>query len=307
MNEGVTEPIADVEPSCVPPQKKGFAFVAGDVAILKLLHEFRFLRCEDIAVLAGRHQMSVYRRLSKLVEERYITVVRRPLQKHVYGLAKRALPVLVEEGSASAELLDGRFRTGELTDLFFKHEMMLVKLHVMLSLASRKPEAPLELDYWQEGKELWNTVSFVGTRGMTKLPFRPDAFFGLIDRRRPGRQGGNFFLEADRSHEPHPVFGDKLLAYWHYHEQRLHTEQFDIPTFRVLTVTLTQLRADNLCRMTAALPPSVLPERARKFFLYTSLEALGDGAQIFGTVYHSAQDPTMGKPLIPPPAPPPQT
>jgi Replication-relaxation len=287
------------------PQKRGFAFVAGDVAILKLLHEFRFLRCEDIAALSGRHQMSVYRRLFKLAQARYVTVVRRPLQKHVYGLAKRALPILVGQGSASPELLDGRFRTSELTELFFNHEMMLVDLHVMLTLASRRPDVPLELGQWKEGKELWNSVSFMGTHGQTKLPVRPDAFVRVIDRRRPGRLGANFFLEADRSHEPHPVFSQKLLAYWHYHEQGLHTKQFDIGTFRVLTVTVTQLRADNLCRMTGSLPSSVLPERARKYFLYTSLEALGDGAQIFGDVYHSAQDPSVGKPLIPPP--PPQT
>jgi hypothetical protein len=56
---------------------------------------------------------------------------------------------------------------------------------------------------------------------MTKLPFRPDALFTVIDRRRPGRVGGSFFLEADRSSEVHPVFMDKILAYAQYHEQRI--------------------------------------------------------------------------------------
>jgi hypothetical protein len=301
MPEEPVEFTERVEKESASTKKRGFVFVDGDIEILKLIHEFRFLRREDVATLSGRHPMSVHRRLSKLLEERYITVMRRPLQKHVYGLAKRSFPILVERGIASPELLGERLRTSELTDHFFKHEMMLVDLHIMLSLASRRPESPLELEDWQEGRGLWNSVSFMGSRGMVKLPFCPDAFFSLSDRRRPGRQGGHFFLEADRSKETHPVFSDKLLAYWNYHDQRMQKEQFDIETFRVLTVTLTQLRADNLCHMTASLPPSVLPERARKYFLYTSLEALGGGALVFGNVYRSAQDPSSDKPLIAPP------
>lgn len=280
---------------------KGFAFVAGDIAILKFIHEFRFLRCEDVAALTVRHQMSVYRRLSKLLQERYVMVVRRPQEKHVYGLAKRSFSILVEQGIATPEHLAVRLRTAELTDLFFKHEMMLVDLHVMLTLASRQPESPLALEDWQEGRELWNTVSFMGSRGMDKLPFRPDAFFSLIDRRRPGRQGAYFFLEADRSKETHGVFTEKLLAYWHYHEHKMQKEQFDIETFRVLTVTLTQRRAEKLCQMTASLPESVLPGRAHKYFLYTSLEALAGGVHMFRDVYRSAHDPATGKPLIAPP------
>jgi hypothetical protein len=306
IQEQIEQKIPEAEPkekSAAKPaarQKRGFAFVEGDIAILKLIYEFRFLRCEDIAALSGRHQMSIYRRLFKLTQAHYVTVTKRPLQKHVYGLAKRALPVLVEQGSAGAELLDLRLRTGELTEHFFKHEMMVVDLHVMLTLASRSPDAPLELADWQEGRELWDTVSFSGARGPTKLPVRPDAFFSVIDYRRSGLIA-SFFLEADRSSEVHPVFTDKILAYSQYHEQRIHTERFEIPTFRVLTVTLTEARADNLCRMTASLPTSDLPERARKLFLYTSLQALAEGARIFEAVYHSAQDPAAARQLIPPP------
>lgn len=283
------------------PRKRGFALVPGDVAIFKLLHEFRFLRCEDVAALSGRHQMSIFRRLFKLAQERYVTVVRLPLQKHVYGLAKRAIPVLVEEGIASQDLLGRRIRTSELTEFWFKHEMMLVDLHVMLTIASRNADAPLELAHWREGKELWGSVSYMSPRGKTPLPFRPDGFFSLIDRRRPGRQGGNFFLEADRAKESHADFSEKLLAYWHYHDQKRHKEKFGIETFRVLTVTVNQRRADELCRMTAAVPTSILPERARKYFLYTSLQSLREGAEIFGNVYRSAQDPSIAKALIPPP------
>ena len=78
----------------------------------------------------------------------------------------------------------------------------------------------------------------------------------------------NFFLEADRSTAAHSRFEGKLRAYWHYREQGLHVKKFDIQSFRVLTVTRTEACAVNLCSLAA----SVVPERSRKFYLFTSLE-----------------------------------
>jgi hypothetical protein len=286
-------------------KRGGFALTENDKKIFHLIYEFRFLRREHITALVGRHPKSVHRRLFKLAATGYLAVIRLPLQKHIYALGKKAVPILVEQGRAQPQLLAARLRTRELKELFLKHEMMLVDFHFMLACASRRPEAPLELGHWQEGRELWDhPVSCFGRQGQTTLPFRPDAMFSLIDRRRNRELEGNFFLEADRSSEGHPMFTEKILAYWNYHEQRRHVKKFDIETFRVLTVTLTDARADNLCRMTAAIPTSQLPERARKYFLYTSLQALGDGAGIFDSIYYSAQDPSVRKPLIPPPQPP---
>ena len=47
-------------------------------------------------------------------------------------------------------LLTTRLRTSELKQLFLKHEMQIVDIHVMLSLASRGNE--VRLVTWQEEK-----------------------------------------------------------------------------------------------------------------------------------------------------------
>jgi len=78
----------------------------------------------------------------------------------------------------------------------------------------------------------------------------------------------HFFLEADRSTMPQARLKDKLSAYWHYLEQGLHSQKYGIRSFRVVVVTVTVARARNLCDLAA----EVLPERARKYFLFTSLD-----------------------------------
>ncbi len=181
------------------------------IAILKLIHEFRFVRCEDIAELAGRHHMSIYHRLFKLAQARYVTVTRLPLQKHVYGLGSRAVPVLVEQGIASPDLLTTSLRTGELTKLFFKHEMMLVDLHVMLTRASRRSDAPLEL---ADGKREGNYgIPFHSLRARVKSPCRFGQmlyFVCTIGGDRQGTASISFSkLTAQRKHRRSPKPGNR--------------------------------------------------------------------------------------------------
>ena len=99
----------------------------------------------------------MHRRLFKLIHAGYLTAIRLPQQKHIDGLGKKAGTILVEEGIAQPELLSERLRAHELKELFLKHEMMLVDIHVILALASR--EGTFRLVAWQEGRELFDNVS----------------------------------------------------------------------------------------------------------------------------------------------------
>jgi hypothetical protein len=87
---------------------------------------------------------------------------------------------------------------------------------------------------------------------------------------------------------PHKTFRDKILAYWHYREQGLHAKKWGIKGFRVLTITLTEARARNLRDLAA----SILPNRARKHFLFTSVEnyALGEPGPLLEAIWLSARD-----------------
>lgn len=142
--------------------------------------------------------------------------------------------------------------------------MMIVDIHVRLTTLTLEKHA-VRLAAWREGRELHDSVVAVDQRGSSRLPVRPDAFFTLLDSRRPeGANRANFVLEADRSTSSQTRFQEKIRAYWAYIEQARHEQKFAIKGFRVLTVTLTDARAKNL----SALARSVLPERGRKYFLF---------------------------------------
>jgi hypothetical protein len=278
----------------------GLALTAGDTEIFRLVSEYRFLRREHLCALTSRPEKRLHRRIYKLVERGYLARIRLPQQKHIYALGRAAIPVLVEKGIASPEILTQRLRTHELKELFLKHEMLIVDIHVILSLAAR--DGPIQLVDWREGRELHDSVTIADYTGQTRLPVCPDAFFILEDSRRSvGANRAHFFLEADRSTATQTRFQEKLKAYWHYLEQGGHTKKYSIKNFRMLTITLTSERAQNLC----SLAVTVLPDRAKKYFLFASIKmfSINDPAPILGDVFLSPRDGGAGRfPLIPPPA-----
>jgi hypothetical protein len=279
---------------------KGFAFAKGDLAILRAVHEYRFLRREHLSLLTGRDPKRLHRRLLKLVQDGYLATTRLPQQKHIYSLGRAGIVALVTEGVIKDETAFKRIRTSELKELFLKHEMMIVDQHVMLRLAEAAGE--VRLVHWEEGRGLFDSVIVVDRQGFLKLPIRPDAFFTIEDTRRDdGKNRFHFFLEIDRSTMPHTAYREKLRAYRHYREQGLHAKKLGIKSFRVLTVTLTGARARNLRDLAGVM----LPEGARKHFLFTAADnySLQDPKPIFGDIYLSPRDngQDVTYPLIPEP------
>jgi len=276
----------------------GFVMTAGDITIFRLLYEFRFLRCEHLSALTRRSPKRLHRRLLKLIGLGYLTSIRLPQQKHIYGLGKAAMPILVEQGIADPDVLAQRVRVHELKELFLKHEMMIVDIHVAFALAAGVDRQ--QVVAWREGKDLFDSVAFTDQHGHTRLPIRPDAFFTIEDARRPaGANHAHYFLEADRSTATQTRFQEKIIAYWQYLEQGLHVKKYGIKNFRVLTVTLTHKRAENLCTLAAA----VLPERARKYYLFTGEKFSHESPlSVYGSVYLSPRSPGADRyPLVPPP------
>ena len=115
----------------------------GDLDILCLVLCHRLVRRDQLRLLTERHPKRLHRRLLVLGRNGYLTVIRQPPHAHIYGLAKGALPVLAEEGIASPDLVNHRFRTTELKPLFLKHEMMIVDVHVAITLACRAKNVAL--------------------------------------------------------------------------------------------------------------------------------------------------------------------
>lgn len=289
---------AEIPPVARRAFSRSFVLTEGDIEILGWILDHRFLRREQVSALSGRHPKRLHRRLSKLEQHGYLVTLRMPQQKYLYALGRTGVLAMVEEGRAEAELAAERLRIHELSELFLKHELMIVDIHVRLTLASDDSASRLVL--WREGSELHDTVVAVDHKGTSRLPFRPDAFFTLLDTRRPeGANRANYMLEADRSTTTQIRFQEKIRAYWAYIEQGRHEKRFGVKRFQVLTVTLTDARAKNLSTLAA----SILPERARKYFLFVALNKFEKSVDPIGDqlCYCPRQAPGELRALVPQP------
>jgi hypothetical protein len=221
--------------------QKPLHVVPGDVELIDLIYEHRFARIDNLSVLTGRSYKKLHGRLFKLAQHGYLKRIILPLQKHIYAIGPAAVPVLVEQGTASAELAAERLRSHELKELFLKHQMMVVDIHTMLAAPSTEA---IKLVAWKEGWRLQDHVDVVERGVRRRLPIYPDAYFTLGERARPaGHNEASFFLEADRSTTTHARFAEKIVAYWSYLTQGLHTKIYGSRAFRVDTITLSAERA----------------------------------------------------------------
>jgi len=131
------------------------------------------------------------------------------------------------------------------------HTLMIARYRVTLTKALHQTQPQLQLKAWQQGKHLKSLVTVQGRR----TPVIPDAFFTITNLARPtGANTAPFFLEADRSTMSLTRFKRKLQAYAIYKATGSHTTQHGIQGFRVLTITPSKERRDNLRQLAATLP-----------------------------------------------------
>ncbi len=249
--------------------KRGFRLVEGDVEILTYIYQLRFATNDHLMALTGRIQRRLNYRLEKLAKNKYLYRRRNSnYDKYIYTLNKKAAPLLVEQGVATPEILKLRVRLGELKELFLKHALMLSDIHTTLLLASRN--SPIKLVDWREGKtDVYDSVTVMEKGERVRYPVRPDAFFTLHNtRRKEGENRSHFFLEADRSTTIHERFQRKIIGYDHYYQQGKHTKKYGIQGFQVVTLTLTEARALNLCKASG----DVLPKGEGQFYLFAPVK-----------------------------------
>jgi hypothetical protein len=113
----------------------------------------------------------------------------------------------------------------------------------------------------------------IPTRGATVVvPLHPDAYFALSagDGRRE-----HFLLEVDRGTEPisrsqwtATSIRRKLAAYWQVYASRLN-ERVGMPSFRVLTITSSETRVENMRALARAMDPK---QRGSALFLFTTAD-----------------------------------
>jgi len=260
-----------------------------DRELLTYCHALRFCTIDHLVALTGRLRQSLNVRILQLASEKYLYRIKfpNPNQKHVYTIGTEGFKYLAYQGIISINDVPERFRASELKPLFLNHTIFVTDIHTTLLLASRQSQ--LQLADWEEGKGIYDDVTFYDGAKKVRLPVCPDGFFSIANTGRPAPNNRlAFALEADRSTTTRRTFNDKMRAYCQYLEQNRQEKFFGVKWFRVLTVTLTKARADSL----AELASETVPARLRKFFLFTSREnfSLDNPAPIYMDIYRTPKD-----------------
>ncbi|MEQ1603957.1 MAG: replication-relaxation family protein [Pyrinomonadaceae bacterium] len=238
-----------------------------DLEILRCCHELRFCTIDHLTALTGRHRQALHLRIKQLIAEKYIYRIKfpNPNQKHIYSIGSQGFKQLAFNGAIPLANVPARLRTNELKPLFLNHTLLITDIHTTLILASR--DSGNRLTDWREGKELYDSVTFYDAGRKIRLPVCPDAFFS-IEKSGDPKTSLSFALEADRGTTTRRTFDDKITGYWRFLEQNRQIKSYGVKWFRVVTITLTQARADSL----ADLASQSIPDRLRKYFLFASYQ-----------------------------------
>lgn len=223
-----------------------------DIQILKTVYDYRFLQTDHIQALLPGSREGIRRRLQKLYHNGYLERFFLPLplgvgsSKAIYTLDKKGAQLLIKSFGYEPERLRWHIKQTKTGANYLQHALMISNFRATLTMAVNS-QPDLELLFWKQGKELRDYVEIRDERGRRiRIPVVPDAFFGLKDKR--GRM--YFFLEADRGTMTMSRFLRKMRGYWIYWKRGLHTKRYHIRNFRVLTVTNSQKRVENLARVT---------------------------------------------------------
>lgn len=236
-----------------------------DTEILRTVNRHRFLRSHQIADLVGGSRQQVLRRLQKLYHHGYFE---RPAcqidyyqtggsRSIAYGLASRGAAHLRRVDDTPFSRLDWTSRNRSVKRLFLEHALMVSDVMVALEIACRQRgdvrlliehDIPLPAATRTQRRPFQWTVTGSGNG---KLVVIPDRVFALEF----GDKGERLlcFLEADRGTMPvkrvkHDAssIARKLHAYSQTWKADIHRSHFGISRVRVLTVTTSESRCENI-------------------------------------------------------------
>lgn len=284
-----------------------------DLAILRALYRYRFMRADDIyRLFPQRSPDRVSRRLTRLY--RAGLVDRPPAQidrfrsggsQHlVYGLDARGARVLSDEYGLRDLSNDLAGRNRRFTRENLEHATAVAAFMVAVEVACR--ETPYEVIQPEEvlagapenvralpRPAQWG-VSLPWHGAEAAVLLRPDALFGLRQNRSDAPPLRSFyFLELDRGSMTIAPSGAarrsaaflyrssilrKLFAYAVSHRDRRHQEHLRLPTARVLLRTTSTARAAEMQSVahTLVVKPLGVPPG---LFLFQGEDTLGDPLQ----------------------------
>jgi hypothetical protein len=259
------------------------------IDVLKLVYDNRLLNSGQIQDAIPGSNQNILRKLQKLRVNGYLYRLKTSVyEKRIYAITnKGADAIAFYYGVDREEGGDWDTKNRELKDSYFiKHTLMIAGFRITLELAMKEYPGS-EITFWEPEGSFKEFVPIKEKGRETRISINPDSWFGLQNPEDPEREFV-FFLEADRSTMPHQRVLNRMKAYWRYYRM-IREGEIEGDFFRVLTVTETETRKENLRKLAKEADDS---KTGSKLFLFTCRDHfdIKNPKSILGPIWQIAKE-----------------
>jgi hypothetical protein len=253
-----------------------------DIEIIFNIFKHRFLNSNQIIKLLNpKNKLPIQNRLNRLYHHGYLNRISeqdnlfkgsKPL---IYAVDNKGANFIIQKGRIpkTNKKIDWSDKNRRIkSQIFLKHTLLIADIMIAFETACKRyPNVKLieqneiisNAPSHTRAKDKpyrWNVeYDFENEREATilKLAVEPDKIFGLRFTDKPENQSKVFFfLEADRGIMPikrkslkhQTSFYKKMIAYFETHKEKVYKNLFNINNFRVLTITTSQKRIDEMIK-----------------------------------------------------------
>lgn len=221
-----------------------------DCDILKIVNDCRILRSSHLENLFFQSRSTAQFRLSRLfhhefLERHFLSVVSGgpASSPALYSLGKRGVHVLISQFGYERNHIH-MVKKDTIGWHILEHVLMINDVRIAIMQACKKEG--IDLIEWREENAFRAAPDYVeikDKRGRThKKPVLPDGYFCLNTPKGKSR----FFLELDRGTEVLSKVIPQLQVYETYTASGQYQDRFQAKSLRILIVTTTTKRLDNL-------------------------------------------------------------
>jgi len=288
-----------------------FLVTPRDVEIVRQVARHRFLSSVHISDLLDAPHKKICDRLTFLFHARYLDRPRGQKERYrdgggsermVYAVTSRGAQLLLDNGTRIDPSLDWARKNREATHRFIQHTLAIADIRVGLVSAIRtrpgfellEPDQLLKTmpSATQAAHNPWTWRANVSHNGVAReIGLLPDYAFGIVfpdgKRRCCLVECDRGTMPIDRSSLEQTSMLKKFLTYTAGKRAKLHQRQFDWKACRVLVVTNTPERVQNL--LTAI--RDRIHHEGHELFLITDRASLAD-TDILAHQWHDALDRT---------------
>jgi len=245
-----------------------------DRDIIHWVYRHRFLSSKHIVSLVEGSGQGISRRLNLLFHSGYLDRPKRQMvafgNNHymVYGLGNKGANLLASEFDLPVETVDWSRKNRDAKEIFLEHTLMVSRILTTFRLACQKQKniefvEPEHLIKCRPKPPTIKTHALswrvnikkdeYGQKRNFSYNMIPDTVFGLRMKKDNRNKETYFFLEADRATMPirrtnfyRSSFYKKMVGYIASYKNELFSEYFGFKKVRVLTVTKSDERINNM-------------------------------------------------------------